>query len=75
MTQKSFATLAVEATVVGICLVILVTILKYSKAEHYLGNEYALLFVAGVVFHLLFQISGLNLWYSLNYCKWVQTQN
>lgn len=62
-----------EASVVGISLVILVYIIK--KFMDYIPNfsghkqEVELLFVVGFLFHILFEYTGLNLWYSKEYCK------
>lgn len=70
---KSLNLVAVEASVVGICLILLVYVLKplISYIPDFSGNrqEIEFLFVVGVIFHLVFEYTGINLWYSKEYCK------
>lgn len=59
---KSDDTILLEAGVVGLLLVIL-----YLCLHLVLGRSYITLFVAGALFHILCEISGLNKWYVDNY--------
>jgi hypothetical protein len=63
---KPVKLVAMEAVVVGICLIAFMQLVKYLyKTE----NEMVLLFIAGALFHIVFEYSGINLWYSIEYCK------
>lgn len=70
---KSISVVALEASVVGICLILLVYVLKpfIGYIPDFSGKraEIEFLFVVGVIFHLVFEYSGINLWYSKEYCK------
>jgi hypothetical protein len=65
---KTYSTILIEAIVVGVGLVVLVELLKIFN-KNYLKNEMMLLFVAGFIFHVLCEYTGVNLWYAKNYCK------
>jgi uncharacterized membrane protein YedE/YeeE len=71
--KKSFGLVLTEAFVVGICLVILVYFVKQfvnfiPNLSGYRDNiEFYI--IVGMLFHVLFEYSGLNLWYSKEYCK------
>ena len=72
-SKKKVVNVLIEASIVGICLVLLVKMFSYIV--HYLPNitntskQIELLFVSGFMFHILFEYSGLNVWYSIEYCK------
>ena len=72
-SKKKVINVLIEASVVGICLVLLVKMFSYIV--NYLPNitntskQIELLFVSGFMFHILFEYTGLNVWYSIEYCK------
>jgi H+/gluconate symporter-like permease len=67
---KPFSTILIEAVVVGVGLVIVYNItdafMKYMKLT---TQQYVILFLAGFVFHVLAEYSGVNLWYAKQYAK------
>ena len=70
--KKSFFKVLVEAIVVGLLLVLLCFILflisdKDPLSRSYL--DYILIGIAGSLFHILCEYSGINVWYSKNYCE------
>jgi hypothetical protein len=67
---KTVRLVAIEAIVVGICLVAFVKLVRYLYDPK---DEMMLLFIAGVLFHIIFEYSGINLWYSIEYCKLQKT--
>ena len=73
LSAKPVSLIVIEASVVGVCLIILVYILKHyvDYIPNFSGNrsEIEFLFVVGVIFHALFEYTGVNLWYSKEYCK------
>jgi hypothetical protein len=73
LSAKPVNLIAIEASVVGACLIILVYILKryVDYIPDFTGrrSDVELLFVVGFVFHILFEYTGINLWYSKEYCK------
>ena len=72
---KNYTTVLIEATVVGIGLVVLVELLKIidissiAKTFGISNNQIILLFLAGFIFHILCEYTGINSWYAKNYCK------
>ena len=72
-SKKKVINVLIEASIVGICLVLLVKMFSYITK--YLPNitnsskQMELLFVSGFMFHMLFEYTGLNVWYSIEYCK------
>lgn len=73
VSKKLFSNVALEAVVVGALLIGIVKIvndylLKYIP--NITGNKnIELLFVSGVLFHLLCEYTGVNMWYAREYCK------
>jgi len=60
--MKSLSTLAIEAIVVGLLLVLM------FKLVSLLGRGLALtLFLTGAFFHLTCEATGVNAWYAKNY--------
>ena len=71
--KKSIGLVIVEASVVGVCLILLVYLVKQyiNLVPDVSGykNDIELFFIVGFLFHILFEYSGINLWYSVEYCK------
>ena len=64
--------LFIESVIVGICLLIIGTIISYfidksrfdSKIAKY-GTSLKF-FISGILIHVLFEITGINQWYCIN---------
>ena len=75
MSVKTTNILLTEAFVVGIGLVVLVFIIK--KMDKVVPNIFKngkeklleTAFISGFIFHLICEYTGVNAWYSLEYCK------
>lgn len=70
--SKPITTLLLEALVVAVCLVLVV--LGIEKVQHHIPKMTSrklvdTLLVAGVLIHIGFELTGVNQWYSLEYCK------
>jgi hypothetical protein len=68
--QKPLFTVLIEATVVGILLLVLFQIITYLMKKHSLVIR---MFITGALFHILCEISGVNAWYAKEYCKLLKT--
>ena len=67
-SKKPYINVLVEAIVVGICLVIFIEIA--SKIFGVFGmSTRNIIFTSGVLFHLFFEYTGINMWYSKKYCE------
>jgi hypothetical protein len=64
--EKSIEYVLFEASIVAVGLLLLVKIIQTMFPE--LSFEIVVL-VSGALFHVLFEISGLNVMYALDYCK------
>lgn len=74
MSKKSVQLVLIEAAVVGVCLAILVYLAKrYITVPNISGYsmDIELFIIVGALFHILFEYTGVNLWYSKEYCKLV----
>jgi|UniRef100_A0A6C0AMQ2 hypothetical protein len=73
LSKKSVTTVLIEAVVVGICLILFGNLIEYFK--NYIPNisgmkdKIEIYFIAGFVFHIVFEWTGINLWYAKEYCK------
>ena len=66
---KSVKLVFIEAFVVGICLIFLVEVIRRALYPMQSPVDAKLLFLSGVLFHVLFEYTGVNLWYSREYVK------
>ena len=62
--SKPYVTVIIESIVIGILLVALFSIINYFIPE---TDQLIKLFVSGAIFHILCEVSGVNLWYVNNY--------
>ncbi len=72
--KKSFTLVLTEAIIVGAFLIGFVKIVKdyiLPRIPNLSGykNDIELYLIAGILFHIAFEYSGINLWYSKEYCK------
>jgi di/tricarboxylate transporter len=72
MSSKTIGLVFVEASVVGIFLILLVYIVKQFEKYLPIKSEILILFLAGFLFHSIFEYTGVNAWYSKEYCKLLQ---
>lgn len=72
---KSIDRIAIEASVVGVSLIVLVYVAKMFKDNIPNLTGYKMdiefYFIIGFIFHVIFEYTGLNLWYSKDYCKMI----
>jgi len=70
---KTFSTVITESIIVGIGLIVLYYLIDYSlQFLNYKFPQYIVLFVSGFIFHILCEYTGINLWYSKEYCKLIK---
>lgn len=72
MSSKTLKSVLFEASVVGIGLVVLFYIFKQLDAyipDLFGYKEIQTLFIVGVLFHILCEYTGINVWYAKDYCK------
>lgn len=75
-TPKSVSTVFIEAFVVAIVLTLTFLVLK--KLHKYIPKITSntildTAFIAGFIIHVVFEYSGINQWYSLDYCQIINT--
>ncbi len=72
VSKKDVSLVITEAVIVGVSLIILFMGVDYlSQYIPDFTNTNKLwekLFIAGFIFHLFFEYTGINLWYALKYC-------
>jgi hypothetical protein len=64
--MKNVITIIKESIFVGIILVVLYELYEYLWIT---TNKMVNLFIVGALFHIICEYTGLNVWYSLEYCK------
>jgi len=69
-SKKSVGLVFTEAIVVGVGLVILTYMMsKIIDGKSETERMLKIALVSGVFFHVLFEYTGLNIWYAREYCK------
>lgn len=66
--MKNFKLIFIESIVVAIGLIFLFIILKYIFNNN-ITNNYLLIGISGSLFHIICEYTGVNIWYSKQYCK------
>ena len=70
---KEIKTVIFEATVVGILLIIIFKLVNYYLFDYIpnitVSKNIELLFISGFLFHIICEYTGVNIWYSKEYCK------
>ena len=74
ISKKSLQLVLTEAIIVGICLIGFIKltntyILPYIPNISGQKENIELFLIAGFLFHFAFEYTGINLWYSKEYCK------
>lgn len=74
VSAKSVSRIFIEALVVGALLIIfhditLRVLEMNSFSKKLIENKLVILFIAGFVFHIACEYSGINKWYSVDYCE------
>ena len=67
---KPITTVIIEALFVGICLVVftkLVEVVMIKSPGEIDTDMIKIIFVSGALFHIVFEYTGLNYWYAMNY--------
>lgn len=73
VSKKEITSVLIEAIVVGVLLVLFTNLLKpYVSYMPNLSGQpenIELYLITGAVFHIACEYTGLNMWYSKQYCK------
>lgn len=74
VSAKPIGAVLFEAVVVGILMIGFVhstrwLVLPYIPDVSGHKDAIELFLIAGLLFHLVFEYTGINLWYSLSYCR------
>jgi len=67
--MKNYSKILLEAIVVGLLLIIVFNIVKYVLIEK---NLIIQIFISGALFHILCEITGINIWYVKDYNKYLK---
>lgn len=73
ISKKSIIAVITEGIVVGIGLILFINILMYFKK--YIPDisgskeKVEIYFIAGFLFHIICEYTGVNVWYAKEYCK------
>ena len=72
-SRKELKTVIFEAIVVGILLIIIFKLVNYYLFDYIpnitVSKNIELLFISGFLFHIICEYTGVNIWYSKEYCK------
>lgn len=75
VSNKSVGLVLLEAFIVGVGLIIVQYVIsKVGRLNivDFMNKEYIIfVFVSGVIFHVGFEYTGVNMWYAKEYCKLV----
>ena len=72
-SKKSISAVLTEAIFVGVFLILFGNLVEYFK--DYIPNlsgmkdKIEVYFIIGFLFHIVFEWTGVNVWYALEYCK------
>ncbi len=70
MNYKSASRILIEAIIVGLSFIVLANVIKFIiPALENKNNQIYLFFVTAFSFHIIFELTGINLWYALEYCN------
>lgn len=64
--MKEYSRILIEAILVGLLLVLVFNIVKYVLIEQSITVQ---IFISGALFHILCEITGVNIWYVKDYNK------
>lgn len=65
--MKSIPTILIESSIVAVLLAILFFLLTLVFDKKI--NNIIIVSLSGAIFHILCEYTGINIWYSKNYCK------
>ena len=72
VSKKTVFQVVIEATIVGLLLIFFIHFTYYFKSmipDMFGQKDIEVYFIAGFLFHMVFEFTGINLWYSKEYCK------
>ena len=70
LSKKTVIAVLIEGIVVGICLLGLAKIISLfilTPPQTIDMDMIKVIFISGFLFHIIFEYTGLNLWYAVNY--------
>jgi hypothetical protein len=69
-SPKNVSTLLIEGVVVALLIALIYYVLRMAVSyKQTLLNDTLAIAMAGLLAHLLFEYTGMNAWYSKEYCK------
>jgi hypothetical protein len=69
-STKPVTTVVIEAIIVGICLLFftkLVESFMIKSSQKIDMDMIKVIFISGFLFHIVFEYTGINFWYAVNY--------